>query len=129
MRNQQGLIFRTLVTNAVKYGAPNTPLRIQISESNERLLLAVHNEGDPIPPNEQESIFLIFERSHTANQHNSLGWGIGLPFVRAVAERHGGAITVDSSVERGTTFVFDIPRDSRPFQDSPAFQDRRENLR
>ena len=43
------------------------------------------------------------------------GWGIGLPFVKAVGESHGGSVSVDSSPELGTTFLIDIPVDCRPF--------------
>ncbi len=122
-------VVENLVTNAVKYGAPDTPIRIQISAHHERMQLEVHNEGEPIPAHEQENIFLIFERSHSMKQRSSQGWGIGLPFVRSVAEGHGGTISVDSSAERGTSFLFDIPCDARPFQNAPAFLDRRQSLR
>jgi signal transduction histidine kinase len=43
------------------------------------------------------------------------GWGIGLPFVRNVAESHGGSVAVDSSPATGTTFLIDVPVDCRPF--------------
>lgn len=122
-------VIENLITNAVKYGTPDSAIRIDINEAHERLQIAVHNEGAPIPPNEQENIFLIFERSQSAKQRSSQGWGIGLPFVRSVAEGHGGTISVDSSAERGTTFLFDVPRDARPFQNAPAFLDRRQSAR
>jgi signal transduction histidine kinase len=118
-----------LITNAVKYGKPDSPIRIQIQDFHERLQVSVHNEGEPIPPNERESVFLIFERSQSVKDKNVNGWGIGLPFVRSVAESHGGMISLDSSDERGTTFVIDIPKDARPFQHAPAFRDRRQSIR
>jgi signal transduction histidine kinase len=42
------------------------------------------------------------------------GWGIGLQFVKAVAEAHGGDVSVDSSPGRGTTFFVQLPLDYRP---------------
>ena len=48
------------------------------------------------------------------------GWGIGLPYVRSVAESHGGSIAVDSSVNRGTTFTMDIPADASSYLDNPT---------
>jgi nitrogen-specific signal transduction histidine kinase len=40
---------------------------------------------------------------------------MGLPFVKSVAESHGGSVAVDSSAATGTTFIIDIPVDCRPF--------------
>ena len=80
----------------------------------------LHNEGDPIPPQEQESIFKIYQRAETVRQGLKQGWGIGLPYVRAVAESHAGSVALDSSAERGTTFMVDIPVDVRPFLNAPT---------
>ena len=113
--------IENLVGNAIKYGDMQKPIRISFTEVNERLVLMVHNEGAPIPLDEQESVFQIFRRSQSAREGKAKGWGIGLPFVRNVAESHGGSVTLDSTLERGTTFTLDIPVDSRPFQDAPTF--------
>lgn len=113
--------LENLVGNAVKYSDPETPISIDIETMHERLLLSVHNTGNPIPPEEMEDIFQIFQRAKAAKITGTQGWGIGLPYVRSVAESHGGSIGVDSSLERGTTFYIDVPLDARPFQNVPAF--------
>jgi signal transduction histidine kinase len=107
-----------LVSNALKYGEPDAPVSIRTSALHGNLVLSVHNEGDPIPPDEIESIFQIFRRAAARNQ-NKKGWGIGLPFVRTVAESHGGSVVVDTAPERGTTFTLDLPLDARPYQNAP----------
>jgi signal transduction histidine kinase len=112
--------LENLVGNALKYGHPNTPIRISVNENHGRLMLSVHNEGPPIPVEDQESIFQIFRRAQEVKDGRHEGWGIGLPYVRAVAESHGGSVAIDSSAETGTTFVIDIPVDCRPFQDAPT---------
>ena len=112
--------IENMLSNAAKYGTPGTPITIKIDEVHERLLLTVHNHGEPIPPAEQESIFQMYRRAESARQGVKGGWGIGLPYVRAVAESHGGSVGVDSSRERGTTFVIDIPVDCRPFLAAPT---------
>lgn len=114
-------VIENLAGNAVKYGNPDKLIRIKIKETHERLLLSVHNEGQPIPLEEQEDIFQIFRRAQLAKEGKKDGWGVGLPFVRGIAEAHGGSIGLDSTIERGTTFIIDIPVDSRPYQDAPAF--------
>lgn len=112
--------IENIVGNAVKYGALNKPITIKVDEVHERLLLTVHNEGEPIPPEDQESIFQMFTRSKAAKDGGKPGWGVGLPYVRGVAESHGGSIGVDSTVERGTTFAIDIPVDSRQTPNAPT---------
>jgi signal transduction histidine kinase len=84
------------------------------------MLLSVHNQGDPIPPDQVESVFQVFRRAKAAKEGNKQGWGIRMPYVRSVAESHGGSIDLDSAEERGTTFAIDIPLDSRPFQNAPT---------
>ena len=112
--------IENLVANAVKYGAAATPVTIATDEVHGRLLVTVHNEGDPIPPQEQECIFQMYRRAELAQRGPDRGWGIGLPYVRAVAESHGGSIGLDSSAERGTTFIIDIPLDGRLHLNAPT---------
>tara|TARA_R110001599_G_scaffold171353_1_gene362173 strand:+ start:168804 stop:169970 length:1167 start_codon:yes stop_codon:yes gene_type:complete len=114
--------LENLIGNALKYGDKKTPITIKIDHYHGRVLIAVHNEGVPIPPDQLESIFQVFERAKIANEENEQGWGLGLPFVRSVAESHGGSIVNDSSAGSGTTFIIDIPIDARPFLDSPTLQ-------
>jgi signal transduction histidine kinase len=113
-------VLENVVTNAVKYGSPDTPVTLSLDQVHGRLQLLVHNEGAPIPPQEQECIFQMYRRAEAAKQNANKGWGIGLPYVRAVAESHGGSIGVDSSAERGTTFVIDIPLDGRLHVNAPS---------
>lgn len=112
--------LENLISNAIKYGASDTPIRISYKEYGGRLLLSVHNQGSPIPPDQVESLFQVFRRAKAAKDGDQNGWGIGLPYVRSVAESHGGSIDVDSAEERGTTVSIDIPVDSRPFQNAPT---------
>jgi signal transduction histidine kinase len=112
--------LENMVSNAAKYGAPDTPIRIAFREYGGRIILSVHNQGDPIPPDQIETIFQVFRRAKAAKEGNQQGWGIGLPYVRSVAESHGGSIDVDSAAGRGTTISIDMPTDSRPYQNAPT---------
>jgi signal transduction histidine kinase len=103
--------LENLVSNAVKYGAGGE-IRIATSTTRGRLSLSVHNSGPAIPEERRERIFGYLFRY---GGPGTVGWGIGLPFVRDVAESHGGSVSVDSSDENGTTFTIDIPVDCRPF--------------
>jgi signal transduction histidine kinase len=111
--------IENLLSNAVKYASSGTPITIRIAAENERMSVTVHNLGEPIPTKDQEQLFQVFRRSEAAKSSGKRGWGIGLAFVRSVAEGHGGSIEVDSSKEQGTAFMVDIPVDARPFIGAP----------
>lgn len=123
-RDSMKRALENLVGNAIKYGDANRPITIRTVASHQRMILTVHNEGDPIPPDQIESVFQVFQRTKLAKEGNKRGWGLGLPYVRGVAESHGGSIGVDSGDDRGTTFTIDIPIDSRPFQTAPVLPER-----
>ena len=73
------------------------------------VVLAVHNEGPPIPPDAMGRIFepLTHGQDH-AKASTSLG--LGLYIVRQIVTAHGGTITVASSTGEGTTFTVRLPR-------------------
>jgi signal transduction histidine kinase len=104
--------LENLLNNAVKYG-DGAAIKITAQQTRGRLMLSVHNEGNPIPEDQHDRIFEYLRRE--AGPLSAMGWGIGLPFVKAVAESHGGSVCVDSSAAMGTTFLIDIPVDARPF--------------
>jgi signal transduction histidine kinase len=110
-RDSMRRALENLVNNAIKYGDGQT-IRIKLDETHGRTIVSVHNSGNPIPPQRWSHIFEYLRREDETDQP---GWGIGLPFVRSVAEGHGGSVTVDSSAATGTTFTIDIPVDCRPF--------------
>lgn len=113
-------VIENIVGNAVKYGAPEAPIHVTVESYHGRMLLQVHNMGEPIPPDQLESVFQAFRRASNAREGALQGWGIGLPYVRTVAESHGGSVGINSAVECGTTVSFDIPLDARPYQSAPT---------
>jgi signal transduction histidine kinase len=100
-----------LITNAIKYG-DGGPIRIRTDSQRGRMVISVHNTGEPIAEEQRERIFEYLRREGEGAVVE--GWGIGLPYVRSVAEAHGGSVVVDSSAATGTTFIIDIPIDYRP---------------
>jgi signal transduction histidine kinase len=101
--------LENLLGNAIKYGAPHSPVRVSVGERDGQIGLAVHNRGTPIAPEEQLRIFQPYHRSQTGA--GAAGWGLGLTLVRGTAEAHGGAVRVESSAEAGTTFTVTLARD------------------
>ena len=99
-----------LLNNAVKYSQKDTPIDIAISAKVGYAIIAVTNAGPPIPEYQTEAIFQLFRRSRPDGERGIAGWGIGLPYVRTVAEQHGGSITVESNTS-STTFLLALPLD------------------
>lgn len=110
--------LENLINNAIKYGDAGK-VRIKAGENRGRLTLSVKNWGQPIPKDKQQRIFKYLKRE--GNTVTAFGWGIGLPFVKSIAESHGGTVAVDSSAMTGTTFLIDIPVDCRPYAETPRF--------
>lgn len=104
--------LENLVSNAAKYGDGHE-VRVNVAQTHGRVIISVHNCGNPIPDGQRKDIFEYLNRGEQAG---TVGWGIGLPYVQEVAKRHGGTVVLDSSEQAGTTFTLDIPIDAREFQ-------------
>ncbi|MEG3157121.1 ATP-binding protein [Lysobacter zhanggongensis] len=98
-----------LMSNAIKYGAADTPVRITLDGTGAtEVVVRVHNEGAQIPPDTLESLFQPLVRGH-AGDPTGTSLGLGLFVVREIASAHGGSVDVESSTS-STTFSFRLPR-------------------
>jgi len=98
-----------LVDNAVKYSQPSTRVRVEGSMNENTVTLAVTDEGRGI---EKEHIPRLFERFYRVDKDRSRqmgGTGLGLAIVKHIAQVHGGTVSVDSSIGKGSTFRIHIP--------------------
>jgi signal transduction histidine kinase len=103
--------LENLINNAKKYG-DGSGVSVRVVQTRDRLILSVSNKGLAIPKERHGAIFDYLTRE---DPHANVGWGLGLPFVKRVAESHGGSVVVDSSNDTGTTFLIDVPVDCRPY--------------
>ncbi len=100
-------ILANLITNAIKYSPPKSKITITVERRGDRLHLSVQDQGIGIP---EESLPHIFEAFHrAANAHAIKGTGLGLSIVKDCVERHQGQISVTSQIQKGTTFMVDLP--------------------
>jgi signal transduction histidine kinase len=101
-------VFTNLFNNAAKY-APGSPVVVSLVDKDDVIHVAVKDQGPGIAPDHQEHLFQRFyrvpETSTTAH-----GTGLGLYICREIVHAHGGEITVDSEVGKGTTFNIVLPR-------------------
>jgi PAS domain S-box-containing protein len=101
-------IVLNLLSNAFKFtfeGAVSVSLR-QVGEMVE---LSVRDTGTGIPANEMPCLFERFHRVKGARGRSLEGSGIGLALVQELVKLHGGAVRVESEVDRGSTFTVTIP--------------------
>jgi two-component system, OmpR family, phosphate regulon sensor histidine kinase PhoR len=108
-RAQLGLLLSNLVDNAVRYTSSRGTVRVRLDGSESRAVLQVTDTGEGIPAGELSRIFERFYRVDKARARQTGGTGLGLAIVRHVAESHGGTVTVDSELGRGTTFTVTLP--------------------
>lgn len=107
-----GQVFSNLIANAIKHGAAETPIRITLDGDASDIIASVHNAGEPIPEEALPRIFEPLSRSSTspAVRRADSGLGLGLFIAREIVQAHGGAISVESSREAGTSFAVRLPR-------------------
>jgi signal transduction histidine kinase len=98
-------ILQNLVTNAVKYGLPDTPITISVAHNKTQAHFEVHNFGIVIP---KEDWGILFERYQQGCGERRQGYGLGLTVVKGLVEAHNGEIRVESEEESGTTFSIDL---------------------
>jgi signal transduction histidine kinase len=108
-----GLLHRAvlnLISNAVKYGYNNTVVDIFLTLNNDKTqaIFSVTNIGVGISAVEQANIFRRFSRVK-GQERMSEGAGLGLYFVKTVAEKHQGLIQVDSDIGQPTIFSLQLP--------------------
>ena len=98
-----------LVSNAITYGQADQPVSVvSIIEAN-RFIISVHNQGVPIPPEAQATLFHPMTRGSSAGT-SARSVGLGLYIVSEIAKAHSGGVTVRSVAGEGTTFTVVCPR-------------------
>lgn len=102
-------VFYNLVDNAMKYSRNEPRVRISTRSDAAGIIVSVADNGVGIPRGEQKKIFDRLYRVPTGNVHDVKGFGLGLSYVRAVVERHGGSIAVESEPGHGSTFHITLP--------------------
>lgn len=99
-----------LVGNAVTYSDDGSKVGVSVRRTREDVIeVAVTDQGQGIPAEEQERIFERFYRVDAARSRATGGTGLGLSIVKHIVENHGGQVSVWSEVGRGSTFTLRLP--------------------
>jgi signal transduction histidine kinase len=103
-------VLDNLLENAIRHSPKNSTITVSVKEENARVLCAVSDEGDGIPPEHLPFIFERFYRVDKARDRHRGGTGLGLAITQALVRAQRGTITAQSVVGKGTTIRFQLPR-------------------
>jgi signal transduction histidine kinase len=103
-------VVMNLANNAVKYTPEGGSVTVKAWREGDQIRLAVSDTGIGIPEEALPRIFTEFYRAKNAKAMEVEGTGLGLVIAKDVVEQHGGQISVDSVVGKGTTFNVSLPR-------------------
>jgi signal transduction histidine kinase len=98
-----------LIENAVRFTGEADEIAIGVRAENGAAVIAVSDTGDGIPAEDLPRIFERFSRAAAGRIRGNSGTGLGLAIVKAIAEAHGGRVTVKSELGKGTTFEIHLP--------------------
>lgn len=104
-----GLVITNILDNAVKFSPPGSRVRVGVAASGDEAVLSVSDTGPGIASEELPQLFQRFHRGHAARAAETPGVGLGLAICRALVERHGGRIAVESPPDGGATFRVHLP--------------------
>src|SRR5208283_2727557 len=106
--NRMQQAIANLVDNAIKYTPDGGRVDVNVQKKDERVVIAIKDDGMGIQPEEIPKIWDRLYRGDTSRSQRGLG--LGLSFVRAIVLAHKGQIEVSSEPGHGSTFVVSLPQ-------------------
>ena len=101
-------LINNLLDNALKYSDARPEVTISTQNLGKHIYIKVADNGIGMSKETQHRIFEKFYRAHTGNLHNVKGFGLGLSYVKAIVDAHGGKVSVDSTLGKGSTFTVEF---------------------
>ncbi|MCC6764149.1 MAG: PAS domain-containing protein [Deltaproteobacteria bacterium] len=101
-------VLTNLISNAVKFSPAGGHVDVSVDACSDEVHIAVRDRGVGIPTADQSRLFQRFQRLHPGHSGEP-GSGLGLAISKAIVERHGGTILLDSREHEGSTFTVVLP--------------------
>jgi signal transduction histidine kinase len=108
-REQIWRVICNLITNALKFSPHQSEVHIALKSANNKLTISVGDQGIGIPVDLREKIFSACGQQKRAGTDGEKSFGLGLLNAKQLVEAHGGMLTFESEVGKGTTFVISLP--------------------
>ncbi len=102
-------VLDNLITNALRYGEPGTPVTVSATLEDEMVHVSVTDRGEGIAPEHVKRLTERFYRVDTSRSRSLGGTGLGLSIVKHIVERHRGRLTIESEVGKGTAVHVLLP--------------------
>ena len=102
-------IIHNLLDNANKYSPENPTIDVKLFSSNGGVSVSISDNGKGMNKEQQKLIFDKFYRVPTGSVHDIKGFGLGLYYVKQIINQHGGNISVESEINKGSKFTFWLP--------------------
>jgi len=107
-------VLENLIGNAMRHTPRGGRIETSLGEESspiqeKRVVVKIWDNGSGINPGDLPHIFDRFYRQQKSRQEGGKHAGLGLAIVKRILELHGGQVTAESSMERGTIFTFDLP--------------------
>jgi PAS domain S-box-containing protein len=102
-------VLVNLLGNAVKFSSPGSTITIAVTTELGCALFSVKDTGRGIPADRLETIFERFRQVDSSDAREKGGSGLGLAIARDIVGHHGGHMSVESELSRGSTFYFTLP--------------------
>ena len=102
-------VLSNLMSNAAKFSPVGGNVELSLTRQGEMARVSVKDFGSGVPNNFRERIFQRFSQADSSDARKTSGTGLGLAISKAIIEKHGGTIALESEPGNGATFYFDLP--------------------
>jgi signal transduction histidine kinase len=103
-------VLSNLIDNAFKFSHPQTTVTVSVFEQDDALVITVVDQGQGIRPEDMSKLFQMFEQTATRPTGSEPSTGLGLSICKRLVELHGGTISAESEVGKGSRFTIRLPR-------------------
>lgn len=102
-------VILNLLSNAIKFTNPGGSIQVNIYDRGNSLIISVKDSGFGIPKDMHSKIFEPFTQGDSLLRRRAEGSGIGLSLVKSLVELHGGKVSINSELGKGSEFIIELP--------------------
>lgn len=103
-------ILINILSNAAKFTPEQGKIRLELNACDDEVTIAIEDNGVGMSPNDIPRALARFSQLHPSGVKESAGTGLGLPLAKLLVELHGGHLSIESALGKGTTVRITLPR-------------------